>query len=125
MERLFVICLLLFAAHWLCDWGYAVRPFMLKAKAEGRPWEPIMLHAALHGVAMFLVLVPFTGLAVAWIAAVFELATHFFIDTWKGSMNRWYPVFRDPSRIWHWHLFGFDQLLHAIVILVIAFNLPS
>ena len=47
----------------------------------------------------------------------FQLITHFLIDVWKGRMNGWFPALQSPANKWHWIIFGFDQLLHALVII--------
>jgi hypothetical protein len=46
-----------------------------------------------------------------------QLVSHFIIDTWKGKMNVWFPKLSDPTNVAHWTLFGFDQLLHTLVII--------
>jgi len=45
------------------------------------------------------------------------LITHFLIDVWKGRMNGWFTTLQSPANKWHWTVFGFDQLLHALVII--------
>jgi len=47
----------------------------------------------------------------------FQLITHFLIDVWKGRMNGWFPTLQSPANKWHWIVFGFDQFLHALVII--------
>jgi len=32
-------------------------------------------------------------------------------------MNGWFPALQSPANKWHWVVFGFDQLLHALVII--------
>ncbi|MEO6903286.1 MAG: DUF3307 domain-containing protein [Bacteroidia bacterium] len=55
-----------------------------------------------------------------WKLIVFQLVTHFLIDVWKGRMNGWFPTLQSPTNKWHWMLLGFDQLLHATVIITMV-----
>src|SRR5690606_26867796 len=46
-----------------------------------------------------------------------QLVSHFAIDVWKGKMNVWFPFLADPTNKFHWYIFGFDQYLHALIII--------
>jgi hypothetical protein len=116
-----LILILLFTCHWLADYTHLSTSFMLDAKRLGKPLAPILLHAWVHATLMFLVLIPFIGLTSnIWTLFLFQLGTHFVIDTWKGRMNGWFPLLQSPANKWHWVVFGFDQLLHAIVIITMV-----
>ncbi len=108
----------LFICHWLADYTHLSTDWMLNAKRLGKPLHPILVHALVHATLMFLVLIPFIGLSdKIWKLFLFQLITHFLIDVLKGRMNGWFPSLQSPTNKWHWILFGFDQFLHALVII--------
>jgi hypothetical protein len=111
----------LFIRHWLADYTHLSTDWMLKAKSVGKPLSPILAHAFVHAVLALIFLILFIGFKerVLWIS-VFELITHFLIDVFKGKMNVWTPSVKDPANRWHWVIFGFDQLLHSLVIVMIS-----
>ncbi len=77
---------------------------------------------SIHSVLMSLSLI-FFGVEFYKIAIVFvlQLITHFGIDLLKGKMNYWFPKLQDPANKWHWIVFGFDQYLHSIVIILLSY----
>ena len=111
----------LFVCHFLADYTHLSTSVMLSAKRFGKPLYPILLHACVHGVLMFAVLAAFgvSGwkLVLLW---AFQVVTHFLIDVWKGRMNWWFPPLQNPAVKGHWYMFGIDQTLHAIVIILMA-----
>ena len=108
----------LFICHWLADYTHLSTAEMLDAKRLGKPLFPIFSHAGLHTILMFLFLSFFTNdLGLVLKLSAFQLITHFLIDVWKGRMNGWFPALQSPANKWHWIVFGFDQLLHALVII--------
>ncbi|SKA29889.1 Protein of unknown function [Chitinophaga eiseniae] len=111
-----VYLMLLFVAHFLGDYTHLSRPFMLKAKATGSPVLPIALHGAVHGVLMGFITLWFYGTLPALAVFAFQAVTHMIIDILKGRLNVWFPSLRNAANIYHWYVFGFDQLLHATVI---------
>ncbi len=42
-------------------------------------------------------------------------------DVLKGKCNVWFPSAANPANKLHWILFGFDQFLHAVVIILMAY----
>lgn len=111
----------LFICHWLADYTHLSTAWMLNAKRLGKPFLPIFTHAMVHMVLMWLFLSTFFGFTPKIMTVcVFQLITHFLIDVWKGRMNGWFPSLQSPANKWHWIVFGFDQLLHAIVIILMA-----
>ena len=54
-----------------------------------------------------------------WLAAL-QLVTHFVIDTTKGVLTGHFPLLADNTQKPFWILYGFDQLLHLLVILLVA-----
>lgn len=114
-----LICL--FVCHWLADYTPLSTRSMLKAKATGEPWFPIMLHGATHGTLMSLVVLLFTqDIMLGVFACTFQGLTHWGIDTLKGRCNVYFPAVKDTTKYFHWIVFGLDQLLHAVVILFIV-----
>ncbi len=116
-----VILILLNVCHFLCDYTYLSTNWMLSAKRIGRPLFPIFIHALLHAIFMMVVVVVYSGF---WQLSLFlfgfQLVTHFWIDVLKGRCNVWFPVLSSPINKGHWILMGFDQLLHQVVIIIMA-----
>lgn len=116
-----ILLIILAIEHWFIDFPWLPSKKLLEAKESGSPLFPIFLHALAHAIVMSLTVYLYTGsLTKAKFAFLFEFITHFIIDVWKGKMNKWYPIFKDVKSKHHWILFGFDQLLHFIVIIIIA-----
>lgn len=112
------LLLSLLFCHFLADYTHLSTNKMLAAKKFGTPLLPILEHASVHGTLMFLTMM----LLLPWSPNIFTLASiqivsHFIIDTLKGKMNYWFPVFQSPANKAHWYLFGFDQFLHVYVII--------
>jgi Protein of unknown function (DUF3307) len=111
----------LFICHWLADYTHLSTAWMLNAKRLGKPLFPIFIHASIHGILMlFFMLIFGADYKDALQLWIFQVATHFLIDVWKGRMNGWFPKLQNPANKWHWIVFGFDQLLHGIVIILMA-----
>ena len=115
---------LMLIAHFLGDYTHLSTPKMLAAKRFGKPIGPIWDHAVVHGVLMFLAIVPYANsmhLNYHYMVygVLFETATHLIIDVLKGKCNVWFPEVADPKNKAHWYVFGFDQLLHQVVIVTI------
>lgn len=111
----------LFICHFLADYTHLSTAWMLNAKRFGKPLFPIFIHAAMHTMLMSLVLGWFIGFTNDWAyLVIFQWVTHFLIDVWKGRMNSWFPALQSPANKWHWIVFGFDQLLHALVIITMS-----
>ena len=119
MIHIILLLISLLVCHYLADFCFT-SPAMIRAKADGRnPW-PIMLHASIHASLMGLCLL--IG-RVAWdmllLLMLVELISHFLIDTGKGRLTAFYPVLADLQKKPYWMLYGFDQLLHLLVIVFI------
>ena len=116
----------LFICHFLADYTHLSTSWMLNAKRLGKPLFPIFAHAGMHAILMFLFLVLFTNdLGLVLKLSVFQLVTYFLIDLLKGRMNGWLSAIQSPANKWHWFVFGFDQLLHSIVIILMSFYAVS
>ena len=130
-----ILLLSLFFCHFLADFTHLSTDWMLKAKRFGSPLLPILAHAFVHAALMATVLEIYCHYTIAgYETKIFELThvdklfflqliSHFLIDVWKGKMNFWFPSLTDPSNKWHWILFGFDQLLHGVVICLMVYFL--
>lgn len=111
----------LFVCHFLADFTHLSTGWMLAAKRLGKPLWPIMAHALVHGVLMAIVVYGFTeNIYLTLLLGTFQAASHFCIDVLKGRMNGWFPSLQNPANKWHWVVFGADQLLHAIVIILMV-----
>lgn len=119
-----IILICLFVCHWLCDYTPLSTKWMLDAKRIGTPLYPIFVHAFIHASFMLVTLSLFgaSGLKLA-ILFLFQLFTHFVIDVLKGKMNVWFPIVSNPANKSHWVIFGLDQLLHSIVIVIMVYIL--
>ncbi len=118
MRVLLLISLLV--CHYLADFCLTA-PAMIRAKADGRnPW-PILLHAGIHaglvGICLLCWQTPWKPLL---LLMLLELVTHFLIDTAKGRLSARFPALADMQQKPYWMLYGLDQLLHLIVLVLIC-----
>lgn len=115
------ILIWLFVCHWIADYTWLSTSTMLAAKRFGKPLCPIFNHSCVHACLMAIPLTIFIGykILVPYLL-LFQIGTHFLIDVWKGRMNGWFPKLQSPANKWHWVVFGFDQLLHALVIITMS-----
>lgn len=108
--------------HWIGDYTHASTSWMLSAKRIGKPLLPIFVHALIHTLLMGIVIMAYTMDAYLTNNLMFiQLFSHFLIDVLKGKMNVWYPNVSQPQNKSHWYIFGLDQLLHQIVIIIMVF----
>lgn len=121
MMTVFALFTSLLLCHFLADYCLTT-PQMIGAKATGKHLRHIVLHAAVHAVLMSGVLLVFevTFTIVACLFAL-ELVSHFAIDYGKGLFSRKFPAFGDNTKKAFWVLYGFDQLLHLLVIEVMVY----
>lgn len=121
-----ILLLLLNVCHFLGDYPPLSVPF-LKAKSIGSPLLPILAHAGIHAILMGITMTIlgygncFTGFDIVGKLMFFQLSTHFLIDILKGKMNVWFPSLRNQENKLHWFVFGADQLLHEVVIILMAY----
>lgn len=120
---------ILLVCHYLADYSHLTRPWMLAAKAKGSPVWPIFLHASVHTALMAVVLVTYKfimavsngGVEIAvGPALALQLVSHTLIDVFKGKLNR-FEAIKSPMSVWHWYVFGADQLLHQLVIICMVY----
>lgn len=119
MEYNILLLIGLFFCHFLADYTHLSTPWMLKAKATGYHSLPIFCHALVHGTLMGLLLLFFTNDANLLINLfILQVVTHFSIDSCKGLLNIYFPQVKDSRKTLHWIIFGFDQFLHTLVIIL-------
>ncbi|MCR4835875.1 MAG: DUF3307 domain-containing protein [Bacteroidaceae bacterium] len=119
MIRIPLLLTTLLVCHYLADFCFTT-PAMIKAKADGRnPW-PIMLHAGIHaGLVGICLLVWGISWKLLLILILIEFVSHFLVDTAKGLLTAHYLILTDMQKKPYWMLYGFDQLLHLLVIVMI------
>ena len=109
----------LIVCHYLADFCLTM-PVMIRAKAEGKNLWPIALHAAIHAMLVGLCLLIY---GIEWkllsLMMSVEWLSHFVIDTSKARVSIRYPRLADSHYKPYWMLYGFDQLLHLLVIVLI------
>jgi hypothetical protein len=110
----------LFICHFVADYTHLSTSWMLDAKRLGKPFLPILTHAMVHTLLMGIFL-GCMGISNTFLLMGLQLITHFIIDVWKGRMNNLFPELQYPLNKWHWIVFGFDQLLHSIIIILMAY----
>ena len=111
-----ILLIVLLVGHYLADFCLTT-PAMIRAKADGRKAGPILLHASVHALLVGVCLLVF---GVSWklllLLMLAELVSHFLIDTAKGLLTARFPLLADQQKKPYWMLYGFDQLLHLLVI---------
>lgn len=125
-----VLLILLNIGHFLGDYTHLSTGKMLKAK--GKPIGPIALHGLVHGLLCFSICLlyatiliklnmPYPSFSIVLFCFIIMFLTHTAIDILKGRLNLFYPKLSNPKNVFHWYVFGLDQLLHQIVIILIAY----
>jgi len=114
-----LLLIVLLVCHYLADFCLT-SPAMIRAKADGRnPW-PILLHAGIHaglvGICLLCWHSPWKPLL---LLVLLELVSHFLIDTMKGRLTARFPILADMQQKPYWMLYGLDQLLHLMVLVLI------
>lgn len=117
-----LLLIALLVCHYLADYCLTL-PVMIRAKADGKTYWPIVLHSIVHAALVGVCLLLWS---VSWsqmlMLMALEMVSHFIIDTAKGRLSANFPVLADVQRKLYWMLYGFDQLLHQMVIVLIWFN---
>ena len=119
------LLILLFVSHYVCDFTHLSTTEMLAAKKYGTPLKPIADHAILHACISGIIITLYfyfighkISVDVWMVVFVLQAVSHFAIDVLKGKCNVWFPQVANPANKSHWYIFGFDQLLHQIVIIL-------
>lgn len=114
-----LLLITLLICHYLADFCLTW-PALIRSKADGRNVWPILLHAAVHAVLMGCCLLVFgVSMELAFWLMLLELVTHFVIDTSKAAVSVKVPLLADVRQKPYWVLFGLDQLMHQLVVVVI------
>ena len=114
-----LLLIVLLVCHYLADFVLTT-PSMIAAKAVGKPLLPIAGHAGVHaGLVAVCLAVAGTPAAILAELSGLEWLSHLLIDAGKGLATRQYPTLADNSHKPYWVLFGFDQLLHLVMIVMI------
>ena len=105
--------------HYLADFCLTW-PKLIEAKADGKNLWPIILHSCLHAILIGLCLLLFgVNWQLIFLLIILELVSHFLIDTAKARLSVNYPYWVNMRYKPYWVLYGFDQLLHQMVLVVI------
>ena len=119
-QEYMTLLIALLICHYLADFCLT-SPTMIRAKADGRRLWPIAWHAAIHALLMGVcLLIAGTDIIRTMMLMGFELITHFAIDTLKGRLTARFTVLADQLQKPYWMVYGFDQLLHLLVIVAIV-----
>jgi hypothetical protein len=109
----------LIVCHYLADFCLTW-PGLIRAKADGKNFWPIALHATVHTLLMGICLYVY---GIEWqllcMMMILELTSHFIIDTAKACLTVRFPYLADVRCKPYWMLYGFDQLLHLFVVIII------
>jgi hypothetical protein len=118
-----VLMAALLVGHELGDFTPLATARMLRAKSEGGPIGPIAAHAAVHGVfvGLAVLIVAHPSPSILALAIGVEFVTHFAIDIARARIGLRVPVLKDAGAGPFWWALGFDQLLHGLVLVGIAF----
>lgn len=105
--------------HFLCDFPLQADPYQYRNK--GIYCHPGgLLHAQIHALGTFLVLIPFTTAHNAVFFAGVDMLLHYNIDYAKVRLCQHWGLKPDNSE-WYWILLGLDQLLHTLTYLGIIY----
>lgn len=112
----------LFVAHFLGDYTPLANARMQDAKSVGTPVGPIAGHALIHALlaAAAVVLVARPAWTTVAVAAAIVFVTHLGIDVLRGKLGAKHPALSNPERQGFWTALGFDQLLHGLVLIGVA-----
>ncbi len=101
--------------HFICDFVLQRSYQYLNKGIYGHPGG--LLHAALHGIGTFVVLLPL-GMLPALSGAAFDSIVHYHLDWGRARVNDHYKFTTTQDAFWV--LLGLDQLLHALTYVVIV-----
>ena len=119
MTNVVLLLIALLVCHYLADFCLTM-PVMIRAKSDGRNLWPIALHAATHAVLIGLCLLVYgVGWQLLLVLMMTELVSHFAIDVLKAKISNRFPYWSDNRHKPYWMLYGFDQLLHQLVVIII------
>lgn len=108
--------------HFLADFILQTRYQLGKFRADWGFFLPLLSHAATQAaftLAICLVVCP-----TLWWLALVDLTTHFVMDRVKAG-PKYLGRFNDPKKPAYWFALGFDQMVHGLTDLAIAFLLTT
>ncbi|NQW02125.1 MAG: DUF3307 domain-containing protein [Rhodospirillales bacterium] len=122
---MFEILAWLLVKHFICDFPLQSHPFLHAYKGNYGGAGGIC-HALIQGAGTLLVLalIPGIGIETALTYAALDTVIHYHIDWAKTSLNskmNWGPTTNDKF----WILLGFDQFLHHMTYVLIAYLVIS
>ena len=120
VNAILLVLLLLTVKHFILDFLYQP-PFMWQNKGTYGHIGGIF-HSGGHSIATFLILLLFTTFPIAGVIAVVEFLIHYHMDWFK----MWYNKKKGWGANTHnefWILMGFDQLVHSLTYILIAYLL--
>jgi hypothetical protein len=120
-ESFFLLLIALLTKHLIVDFPLQAFPYQYKNKGTyGHPGG--LLHASLHLLGTFLVLVFFVSPIIAIILAAADGVIHYHIDWTKVNINAktgWGPTTSEQF----WWLLGLDQYCHMLTYVWILWML--
>ena len=119
MTNITLLLVALLVCHYFADFCLTM-PMMIRAKADGKnPW-PIALHAAIHAVMMGACLLIYgIGCRRILVLMMIEFISHFVLDLSKAKISYKFPYWSNNQHKPYWILYGLDQLLHQMVVILI------
>lgn len=119
--RLVLLAALLAVKQFVADFPLQSAWMARGKEAEAGYLAPLSAHAGVHGALSALIALLFVP-SLWWLGLV-DFVIHWVIDFGKSSIGR--EAKWRPGGAAFWMLFGFDQLLHHLTGLAIAFALAT
>lgn len=121
-----ILLLLLSWWHMIADYTPFCNQWMCKAKEFWEPLFPILIHAFIHAIGMGTILLLYSDKTPIHLILIIKLfflqwITHFLIDTIKWKINYYFPSVRDTHSDWYRIVFGWDQYLHTVIIIMMVY----
>lgn len=113
-----IILIVLNICHWAADFTHLSTDWMLNAKKYGKPLYPIFMHSLVHAILFFISVFIMFDLQKAIAIGFLQLISHFIIDLLKGKITFWFRSLEDPGNKYFWWLFGADQFMHHLIIII-------
>lgn len=109
--------------HFLGDYTHLSTQEMLKSKRTGKAFPYIIMHGFIHAFLMglFLIYIIPHKIELWYGLFMFQFLSHTVIDVLKGKLNVWFPALANPANKYHWYVFGADQFLHQLVIIIMTY----
>jgi len=113
METVIVLLALFGIKHFLADFLWQF-PYMVADKGQYGALSGLV-HAGIHGILTFFVLIGFVRPEDAVTIALIDSAVHYHIDWAKTNLSQGLTI--EDHRFWVW--FGLDQTLHYLTYIAI------